>query len=80
MKPGSKRELTALEIGYFPAIAIAPARYRIERKRDAGAHRVFAITATRSGARVTCELAVDDAVARKTVGTEVTTRVPPGPR
>jgi imidazolonepropionase-like amidohydrolase len=77
LKPGGKRELAALEIAYFPSIAIVPARYQIERKPDVDGHRVFAVTATRNGARATSELAVDGAiVARRTAGTEVTARVP----
>jgi uncharacterized protein YciI len=77
MRPGSHRELTALEIGYSQAIGIAPVRYQIERKPDADGQRRFSVTAARSGTSVTSELVVDDGgVARRTAGSEVTTRVP----
>lgn len=77
MRPGSHRELTALEIGYSPAIGIATVGYQIERKPDADGHRRFAVTAARSGTTVTSELVIDDGgVARRTAGSEVTMRVP----
>lgn len=75
MKPGSKRTLTSLELGYFPTIAIVSARYEVERKLDSGGHRVFAFTATQRGTRVTGELVVDPAgfVVRQTLGPPVNT-------
>ena len=77
MQPGSRRELTALEIGYFPSIGIAPVRYQVERKPDPDGHRRFTVTAVRSGSSATSELVIDDGgVARWTAGSEVTTRVP----
>ena len=59
MKPGTRRVLTSLELGYFPAIAIISTRHEIERRSDAGSHRVFGVTTTRGGAIVTSELVVD---------------------
>lgn len=59
MKPGTRRTLTSLELGYYPAIAIIEARHEVERRPDVGGHRVFAVTTTRSGATVTSELVVD---------------------
>ncbi|HEU4729589.1 MAG TPA: amidohydrolase family protein, partial [Kofleriaceae bacterium] len=69
MKPGAHRTLTSLEIGY-PAIAIVTTRHEVERKPDAGGHRVFAVKATRGGASLTGELVVDDAgfVVAQTLG------------
>ena len=59
MTPGTRRTLSSLELGYFPPIAIIPARHEIERRPDAGGHRVFGVTTTRGGATVTSELVVD---------------------
>ncbi|HEY0987025.1 MAG TPA: amidohydrolase family protein [Kofleriaceae bacterium] len=77
LKPGETRDVAALEIDYASSISIVPTRYHVERRPDAGGQRVFAVTATRRNARVTSELAVDRGVARRTVGTELTTRMPP---
>ena len=41
MKSGTRRTLTSLELGYYPAITIIPARHEVERRPDAGGHRVF---------------------------------------
>jgi imidazolonepropionase-like amidohydrolase len=60
MKPGTKRTLTALELGYFPAVQIISARYDVERKPDVGGHRVYAVAATRNGTTVTGELVGDE--------------------
>jgi len=77
MQPGSRRELTALEINAYPSIGVAPVRYQIERKPDLDGHRKFTVTAVRSSSRATSELVIDDGgVARRTAGSEVTTRVP----
>jgi len=46
MKVGELRKRTSLAIDYYPRAAIATAAYRIERKPDAGDHRVFAVTTT----------------------------------
>jgi imidazolonepropionase-like amidohydrolase len=76
MKPGTKRTLMSLELGYFPAIEIISARYEVERKPDAAGHRVFAVTVTRSGTTVTGEIVVDDGglVVTETLGTTTFTR------
>jgi imidazolonepropionase-like amidohydrolase len=75
MKPGTKRTLMSLELGYFPAIEIISARYEVERKPDAAGRRVFAVMATRSGTTVTGELVVDDGlVVTGTLGTTTFTR------
>ena len=70
MKPGSKRTLVSLALGYFPAIAIVSIRYEVARKPDRTGHWVFAFTATQSGARVTGELVADTAgfVVAQTLG------------
>jgi hypothetical protein len=60
MKPGTRRTLVSLELGY-PAIAIVSTHLDVERKPDAGGHQVFAVTATQHDAAVTSELVVDDA-------------------
>jgi imidazolonepropionase-like amidohydrolase len=59
MKVGSKRKLASLEISYFPATAIAAASYEVERKPDAGGHRVFAVTTTVGSDTATGDLVVD---------------------
>lgn len=59
MKPGTRRMLTSLELGYYPTISIISARHEIERRPDAGGYRVFGVTTTRDGATVTSELVVD---------------------
>jgi hypothetical protein len=60
MKPGARRTLTSVELGYFPRIAIVSARHEIERKPDRGGHRVFAVATTQAETTVTGELVVDD--------------------
>jgi hypothetical protein len=60
MKVGGKRKLASLEISYFPATAIATASYQVERKSDAGGHRVFAVTTTVGHDTATGDLVVDD--------------------
>jgi hypothetical protein len=76
MAPGSKRTLTSLQLGYFPGIAILSTRHQVERKPDAGGHRVFAFTATQSGTALTGEIVVDASgfVAAQTLGPPVGTR------
>jgi len=77
MRPGNRRELTALAIDYFPAIGIAPVHYQIERQPDRDGRPRFTVAAVRSGSRVTSELVIDGgSVAQSTTGAEVTTRVP----
>ncbi len=72
---GGKRVVSALELGYFPAVEIASARYAVERKPDRAGQRVFAIAATRSGVTVTSELVIDTSseLIRATTGREVLT-------
>jgi hypothetical protein len=60
MKVGGKRKLASLEISYFPATAIAMASYEVERKPDAGGHRVFAVTTRVGSDTATGDLVVDD--------------------
>jgi hypothetical protein len=59
MKPGTRRELRSIELGYYPRIAIVSARHQIERRPDTGGHRVFRVTTTRGDAMVTSELVTD---------------------
>jgi hypothetical protein len=77
MKPGGKRTLASLELGYFPAIAIVSTRYEVERKPDAGGHRVFAVRATQGGTTTAGELVVDDGgfVVAQTLGPPAATSV-----
>jgi hypothetical protein len=81
MKPGSKRTLTSLTLG-FPAISIIATRYEVERKPDAAGQRVFAVAATESGATITGELVVDTSgfVVAQTLGPPVNTSVARRPR
>jgi len=60
-KPGTKRTLTSLEIGYFPAVGIVSTRYQVERRPDGHGHRVFTVSATQSGTTVTGQIEIDDA-------------------
>jgi imidazolonepropionase-like amidohydrolase len=82
MRPGSHRTLTSLALEPFPAIAIGSTRYEIERKRDRGGHRVFAVTATQRGASVTGELVVDNTgfVVAQTLGPPIATTITRRPR
>ena len=59
LAPGAKRHLLAIELTAFPAPAVAPLHYDVERKPDAGGHRVYAVTATEGGLSVTGELVLD---------------------
>jgi imidazolonepropionase-like amidohydrolase len=60
MKVGGKRKLASLEIMYFPATAIATAKYEVERKPDADGHRVYAVTTRVGKDAATGDLVVDD--------------------
>ena len=82
MKPGSKRTLTSLALEYLPAIAIVSARYKVERKPDAGHNRVYAVATTQGGLTVTGELVVDDAgfIVAQTLGPPVATTTTRRPR
>ncbi len=77
MKRGSKRTLTSLELGYFPAVSILSTRYDVARKPDTGGRRVFAVTVTQSGASFTEELVVDNGgfVVAQTLGAPINTSV-----
>ncbi len=77
MRPGSKRTLASLELGYYPAIAIVSTRYEVERKPDARGHRVFAVAATQNGTTISWELVVDNAnlVVAQTIGPPTNTSV-----
>lgn len=59
MKPGTRRTFTALELGYYPVVAIVRVRHDVARKPDAGGNRVFRLATTRNGVTVTSELVVD---------------------
>jgi len=61
LAPGAKRQLLAIELTTFPAPAVAPLRYDVERKPDAGGHRVYAVTATQGSLSVTGNLVLDAA-------------------
>ena len=77
MKPGTRRTLTSLELGYYPAIAIIEARHDVERRPDAGGHRVFGVAVTQNGSTIKQELVVDGAglvVAATIANTTITRR------
>jgi hypothetical protein len=59
MKPRSRRTLTSLELGYFPAIEVVTARHQVERRPDRGGHRVFAVTTTRGADKLRTRIEVD---------------------
>jgi imidazolonepropionase-like amidohydrolase len=82
MKPGTRRTLTSLELGYYPTIAIISARHEIERRPDAGDHRVFVVTTTRGGTTVTSELVIDrdGFIVARTDGAPVDTTITRRPR
>jgi amidohydrolase family protein len=61
LAPGAKRQLLAIELTTFPALAVAPLRYDVERKPDAGGHRVYAVTITQGRLSVTGDLVLDAA-------------------
>ncbi|HEY0478160.1 MAG TPA: amidohydrolase family protein [Kofleriaceae bacterium] len=77
MPAGTRRTVASLELGYFPTIAIVPARHEVERRPDAGGHQVFRVTTTRSGDTVTSELVVDGdgLIVARTDGAPVDTRI-----
>jgi hypothetical protein len=61
IKPGERRQLTALTLTSFPAPGIAAVRYDVERKPDAGGQRVFAVTQTQGGFAIRGEVTLDPA-------------------
>ena len=80
MKVGELRTRTSLAIAYYPEAAIASTDYRIERKPDAGDHRVFAVTSTTGALVSSSTLELDrDGVVAWTIGAPLNTtfsRVP----
>jgi hypothetical protein len=72
MKPGEKRQLTAVTLTSYPAASIATIRYNVERKAGDG-NRVFAVTTTQSNFSVSGDLVVDKAgfVVSQTIGPPV---------
>jgi hypothetical protein len=77
MKPGAKRTLTSLALDDFPVVGIVSTRYEVERRRDAGGHRVFAVAATQRGTTVRGDLVVDDAgfVVAQSFGPPISTTI-----
>jgi imidazolonepropionase-like amidohydrolase len=61
IKPGERRQLSALVLSSYPVPGIATIRYDVERKPDAGGQRVFAVTATQGGFAIRGDLALDPA-------------------
>ena len=59
MRPRSRRRLTSLELGYFPAIEVVTARHRVERRPDRDGHRVFDVTTTRGADKLRSQIEVD---------------------
>jgi len=59
--PGGKRKFVALGLASFPAPAIETIHYDVERKPDAGGHRVFAVTASQPAFTVSGDLVLDTA-------------------
>jgi len=70
MKPGTRRSFVALNLTSYPSAGIAALHYDVERKPDAGGHRVFAVTTSQGGTTVTGELVIDTAgfVVSQTLG------------
>jgi hypothetical protein len=61
MKPGTRRSFVALNLTSYPSAGIAALHYDVERKSDAGSHRVFAVTTSQTGTTFTGELVIDTA-------------------
>ncbi len=61
MKIGERRRLSALEINYVPTTALVTLDYDVERKPDAGGHRVFALGRSQGKRRSSGEIVVDAA-------------------
>jgi hypothetical protein len=61
LAPGAKRQLLAIELTTFPSPAVAPLRYDVERKPDAGGHRIYAVTTTQGGVSISGDLVLDAA-------------------
>jgi hypothetical protein len=70
MKPGDKRQFTALNLTSYPNPAIAALRYDVERKPDTGGNRVFAVTTSQGPISFSGDLVVDSAgfVVSQTIG------------
>jgi amidohydrolase family protein len=60
MKVGARRTLISLDLNYYPSLAISSTSYAVERKPDAGGHRVFAIATTINNNTTAGELVLDD--------------------
>ena len=77
MKPRSRRTLTSVELGYFPAIELVTARHQVERRPDRGGRRVFAVTTTRGADKLTTRIEVDAGgmVVTRTDGAPVDTAI-----
>jgi hypothetical protein len=74
MKVGELRTRRSLAIDYYPKAAIASTDYRIERKPDAGDHRVFAVTSTTGALVSSSTLELDrDGVVVWTIGAPLNT-------
>ncbi|MDQ3367045.1 MAG: hypothetical protein M3680_16600, partial [Myxococcota bacterium] len=61
MQVGARRTATSLELAYFPRAAIETAVLAIERKPDAGGHRVFALSIRFGTLTIASELVLDAA-------------------
>jgi hypothetical protein len=63
LAPGARRTIAALELAVYPALAIAPVRYKLTRRADDAGHRVYSVETVRgagaSASSVTSELTVD---------------------
>lgn len=59
LTPGTRRTVMALELDYFPRVAIVAVRRDIERKPDVGGNRVFRIATRRAESTVTSEVVAD---------------------
>jgi hypothetical protein len=59
LKVGARRTLHSLELGFFPQPKIEAAKYAVERKPDAGGHRIYAVTLEMGGQTIASELVVD---------------------
>jgi imidazolonepropionase-like amidohydrolase len=59
LAPGARRSFVALTFNVFPSAGIGTEHYDVERKPDAGGHRVYAITAATGGIKTSGDLEVD---------------------
>jgi len=60
LKVGQKRELSSVELGYFPVPNVQRLDYTVTRQPDADGHRHYAVTASFAGNPMSADLVVDE--------------------